>query len=464
MTSARIARSLKVRAGAIRVAMAAADVAEVIRVPRITRMPHGPACLLGVAHARGIVLPVVALSALIGAGHGTEATRIVVLRHEPPIGLAVDCVEALQPLSPHEAQPEHGHLTLGEGADARAFDLNAALRAHFSTFRTGARSQEGATGQPAPRAPDDKKAFLTVSLAGQSYALPLDAIAEVMDAPASLQALPHTEAVLSGILEWRGQILPAVSLRTLLGLADRDRRSSDRTLIARIGTHHLALLVDHVGAILRAAPHEIAPVPSLFNRGDSEARIDAVLRLPDGRGLVSILMPDRILADARTARLLAAAPHRGDTPMAPAAQNGAHKRFLVVRLGRESYGLPIASVEEVVRMPDILTPLPRAPAYVQGVMNLRGRVMPVIDQRRRFGSDGAPEQAARHIVVVAAADVRAGLAVDAVASILEVAEADLMAAPELSGHDQRLFRSAAPIAGDRQGDMILLIDPKILLA
>jgi chemotaxis signal transduction protein len=57
---------LTVRAGQARVAMAASGVAEIIRAPRITRMPHGPQGLIGVTHLRGAVLPVVSLSQLLG--------------------------------------------------------------------------------------------------------------------------------------------------------------------------------------------------------------------------------------------------------------------------------------------------------------------------------------------------------------------------------------------------------------
>ena len=73
---------LTVRAGDARVSMAADSVAEVIRTPRITRLPNGPPGLLGVAHLRGVVLPVVSLGALLGDGPISEATRVVVLRAE----------------------------------------------------------------------------------------------------------------------------------------------------------------------------------------------------------------------------------------------------------------------------------------------------------------------------------------------------------------------------------------------
>ena len=54
------------------------------------------------------------------------------------------------------------------------------------------------------------------------------------------------------------------------------------------------------------------------------------------------------------------------------------------RIGRETFGLPISIVREIVRVPEI-TSVPNAPDYIEGVINLRGRIIPVVDLRKRFG-------------------------------------------------------------------------------
>jgi purine-binding chemotaxis protein CheW len=227
----------------------------------------------------------------------------------------------------------------------------------------------------------------------------------------------------------------------------------------------LALLVDQVSVILRAARDAVGPAPSLFNRGAGEARIDAVLRLPDGKGLVSILSPERILADERVSQWLAEgigeASDNKETAMAGTTSSAARERFLVIHLGEERYGLPIGAVDEVVALPETLTRLPRAPAYVKGVMNLRGSVIPVIDQRQRFSVVGVEAAGVPRVVVVTLGRLQAGFAVDAVSRILEIDAEHLMPAPELSDGEARLFDRAARV--EREGDVILLIDPKALL-
>lgn len=444
-------------------AMAADGVAEVIRAPRITRMPHGPPGLLGVTHLRGVVLPVISLAALLGDGQRTETTRVVVLRRDPPVGLAVDSIEALKAADAilDAAAPRHGQLLLDDEAGARWFDLDAALQDRFSAFRAGRKVSIRETAVSPKAAAIEDLAFLGFSLAGQAYALPLDTVGEVIAVPRTIVAVPRTEDVLIGVFELRDSVLPVVSLRALLGLEHRDVQQDDRVIVVRIGDHRLALLVDSVSVILRASRDAVGAAPSLFNRDAGEARIDSVLRLPDGRGLIAILAPDKVLADERVSRLLDEATDQKDTAMASTILAKGRERFLVIRLGEETYGLPIAAVDEVVRLPETLTRLPKAPAYVQGVMNLRGKVIPVIDQRRRFSVTGEAGGEARRVVIVTLGKLQAGFAVDAVSRILEVAEEDLMPAPELSDDGDRLFDRAAKL--EREGDVILLIDPRALL-
>jgi purine-binding chemotaxis protein CheW len=454
------AHRLTVRAGDARVAMTAGSVAEVIRGPRITRVPNGPAGLLGVTHLRGTVLPVVSLRRLLGEEDlTTAAQRVVVLRRDPPIGLAVDAVEALRETEGDAAEPSDGQLLLDQADGARWLDLDAALREHFGAFRARARSML-APAQARPAAAVEELAFLAFTLADQDYALPLGTVAEVVALPAALTTLPRTEDVLLGVFPLRGAVLPAVSLRALLGLPGRALAGNERVVVVRVERHRLALVVDRVDAILRATPDRISPAPGLFNRGAGEARIDAVLRLADGRGLVSLLSPERVLADERVARLLADTDQDKDETMASLAPTASRERFLVIRLGDEAYGLPITAVDEVVRQPETLTRLPKAPAYVRGVMSLRGRVIPVIDLRWRFAV-GGEDMAGGRVVIVTLGALQAGFAVDAAAEILEVEAKDLLPAPDMSEGGSRLFDRAARVAHD--GEVILLVDPAALI-
>jgi purine-binding chemotaxis protein CheW len=142
----------------------------------------------------------------------------------------------------------------------------------------------------------------------------------------------------------------------------------------------------------------------------------------------------------------------------PADEN---EQFIVFQLGGEEYGLPIASVDEVVRVPEALTRLPRAPAFIEGVMNLRGRVLPVIDQRRRFKVEGESERRLERIVVVRMDHMHAGFVVDAVSEVLKISRSQLRPTPELAAEGSQVIDRIANI--EVEGRMILLLNPRELL-
>jgi purine-binding chemotaxis protein CheW len=126
--------------------------------------------------------------------------------------------------------------------------------------------------------------------------------------------------------------------------------------------------------------------------------------------------------------ILAFADQLGTAAAVPVAEER-ELHLVVFRLDREEYAVPIASVREVVRVSDI-TRVPHAPAHIRGVMNLRGRILPVVEIRSRLGLEPAElTQASR--VVVADVDRRVvGLLVDAVGQVTRVKESAVSAPPD----------------------------------
>ena len=88
-------------------------------------------------------------------------------------------------------------------------------------------------------------------------------------------------------------------------------------------------------------------------------------------------------------------------------------------IGSEEYAIDILDVQEIIRMVEI-TPVPKAPYYVEGVINLRGKVIPIIDLRLRFGLSAAERTKETRIVVVDVSRVILGLVVDSVSEVLRI--------------------------------------------
>lgn len=95
------------------------------------------------------------------------------------------------------------------------------------------------------------------------------------------------------------------------------------------------------------------------------------------------------------------------------------RQLVLFDLGGEVYGVDIASVHEIIRMQPI-TKVPKAPFFVEGVINLRGKVIPVVDMRRRFGLESVDHTKDSRIVVVDVHSVTIGIIVDAVTEVLRI--------------------------------------------
>ncbi|HTU33139.1 MAG TPA: chemotaxis protein CheW [Candidatus Acidoferrum sp.] len=94
------------------------------------------------------------------------------------------------------------------------------------------------------------------------------------------------------------------------------------------------------------------------------------------------------------------------------------------RIGRETFGLPIAMVREIVRVPEI-TSVPNVPDYVEGVINLRGRIIPVVDLRKRFGQKSLEVDKRNRIVVVEVETRALGLLVHSASEVLKVPPSEI---------------------------------------
>ncbi|MNK86395.1 Chemotaxis protein CheW [compost metagenome] len=99
-------------------------------------------------------------------------------------------------------------------------------------------------------------------------------------------------------------------------------------------------------------------------------------------------------------------------------------------LGAEEFAVDIGVVQEIVRMPEI-TKVPRSPAFVEGVVNLRGKIIPVVDLRKRFLLPASEATKSTRIVIVTLGGRTVGMIVDAVSEVLRLSSEAIEATPEM---------------------------------
>ena len=450
-----------------------ASVAEVIHLPVYARVPHAPAALLGIGNLRGAILPVVGLRVLLGLAEIATGMAIV-LDTGAPVALVVDAVEALVSAADiktaaAELGAAKGEVLLGAfqtaGGVAKILDIQTLLSAAFAErakWTRPARDTTAAVRTDVQRGVDTDL-LVTFEVAGQEFALPIDDVREIVPSPENISSLAQSEDLVVGMMVLRDQLLPLLSLRGLLGLgAAANTNGLEKVVVTRVGGNLVGLVTDRARSILSAERSRIEPIPAvLAARTQGESKITAVYRRENGGKLVSILAAGQLFREDIMQRL-GTERHAQDRAGADTQKAaGAALTFLVFRLGKDEFGLPIEVVDEVATVPDKIARLPKTPKFLEGVINLRGSVLPVVDQRRRFDMPKLENPAGRRLIVVKTERHRAGIIVDSVSDILRTTADAVGATPHLTADTARLVRGVVNL--ESQDRIVLLLDPAELL-
>jgi purine-binding chemotaxis protein CheW len=124
------------------------------------------------------------------------------------------------------------------------------------------------------------------------------------------------------------------------------------------------------------------------------------------------------------------------------------------RIGRETFGLPISIVREIVRVPEI-TSVPNAPDYIEGVINLRGRIIPVIDLRKRFNEKFTEPGKKNRVVVVEMEGRRIGLMVNSASEVLRIPPSEIEAPHSVFQEGELDYITGV---GKLKGRLVILLD------
>ncbi|HEU5231766.1 MAG TPA: chemotaxis protein CheW [Terriglobales bacterium] len=124
------------------------------------------------------------------------------------------------------------------------------------------------------------------------------------------------------------------------------------------------------------------------------------------------------------------------------------------RIGKETFGVPIHLVHEIVRVPEI-TAVPDAPEYVEGVINLRGKIVSVIDLRKRFGEKRIERTRKNRILVAEIERKMVGLIVDTASEVLRICPNEIEDPPDVLNDAELKYVTGV---GKLNGRLIILVD------
>ena len=133
-------------------------------------------------------------------------------------------------------------------------------------------------------------------------------------------------------------------------------------------------------------------------------------------------------------------------------------KYLTFNLGEESYGIEIRYVTEIIGIQEITT-VPEVPEYIKGIINLRGKIIPLMDVRLRFKKPYLQYNDRTCIIVVNIEQISIGLIVDRVAEVISIPDTEIVSPPEFTQGSNKYIRGI----GKTEDDVKLLLDCNKLL-
>ncbi|CAO3427142.1 chemotaxis protein CheW [Azospirillum doebereinerae] len=295
-------------------------------------------------------------------------------------------------------------------------------------------------------------AFVTVTVGGLGFALPLAEVLEVIRSPA-LVRVPLGPPGLEGLAQWHGTPTPVLDLRRALGHAGGpvetgpaetgpagDGSTAARVVIVRHHGQPVGLLVDGMAGMVRSTADRIDALADEEAPAVDAGLLSGVLR----DGAVTILDAGALIDRQFGAGWGASAPRSaalleraGGAQAATAVSVVDEARLVVFEVAGQDFALPVERVREILPAPDGVTRMAKAKAHLLGVMPLRDRLLPLVGLRALFGlgegGAGVGPGAGRRVVVVQTdgADASVGVVVDEVRDILRIARSLIDPVPPL---------------------------------
>jgi len=461
-------------------------VREIIRVPEVVRVPLAPPALEGLANLRGKVLPIISLRRLFGFADlpHNDATRALVIDVGQPLGFVVDRVSSVVGVDSSQIEAV-GQLSttmntevlsslikdVGGHPTIMVLDFAKLVEREFAqiaaiTKRTGIAGAEQTSAHSEEEDSSDELQLVSFDVDGQEYGIAIEDVQEIVQVPEKVIHVPHSDSHVLGVMTLRSRLLPLVNLRSMFGLPLRELDDKSRIVVLTLGGVSVGVVVDSVSEVLRVSKSGVDPLPALLAREGNMAEITSICRLDNGKRMVSIMTARNLFDNSAIREALStvteSAQEVNQNTVDVDDQLDDDEQVVIFRLDKEEFGAPIASVQEIVRVPENLIRVPQAPSFVEGVINLRGTVLPVIDLRRRLGLDQVERSDRQRIMVFLISGVRTGFIVDQVAEVLRIPKSAIEPAPQMSTEQSQLLSRMANLP--KQKRMVQLLDPPYLMA
>ena len=453
------------------------NVQEIIRIPSITVVPQAAAYVEGVTNLRGHILPVIDTRAKFGLQKKERevSSRVIVVDvNGKTVGLSVDSVSEVLRVDTERIEAAPATITGVDSSSisgvvklndqkklAMILDVASVCSMEKSSAAEGAGFRKGVEqARKKEEKALDEVQLVSFLLGNEEFGLEIERVREIIRYP-EIVKVPNVAPYIKGLISLRDTLMPIIDLRVKLNMGSEENTISTRVVVADLEGVMVGLIVDKVFEVTRVPQDTIFPPPQALS-GETGERLKGIARLEEGKRIIMLMDLQDIISSEELQEIeqFESKQDIEEETLEQELQED-EEQMVVFRLAGEQFGVRITQVQEINRLSKI-TKVPRAPEYVEGVVNLRGEVIPVIDLRKRFAMGHKDYTEFTRIIVSDINKKKVGLIVDEVLEVLRVSNQLLEEAPEIL-QDKEVQRFMDGIANLDKRMIMLLNLENILL-
>jgi purine-binding chemotaxis protein CheW len=448
-------------------------VREIIRLTEVTNIPQAPSYVEGVCNLRGNILPIVDGRARLGMPRRQreDSTRVLVMdMGGKTTGIVVDRVSEVLRVSQGdiEAPPAiiqgmdmdflNGMVKLNGGKRIiMALNLSSIVTVdQIEKIKEDATANMITRREEVTKAEIEEDQLVTFLLGREEYAFDIMHVKEIIRVE-KITAVPNVAPYIEGVVAIRNHLLPIINMRLFLGMTEIPVNDQARIIIVDLGQMSVGFRVDKVSAVV-AVPRNVIEPPPLIFCAEEAGQIRGVAKLNGGKRLLMCLNATKLLPPEVVQDILG---EEASTEYVAMNNNNSNlieeEQLVAFKLGNEEFAIKITDVQEINRMTEI-THMPNAPVYIDGLVNLRGNIIPALNLRRRFGLAEKNHDDATRIIIVDVGNRKTGIVVDAVSEVLRFERSLVEATPEILAEklNSKYISGVGKLNGGKR--MVMIID------
>lgn len=422
------------RVGEEEFAFRISDVKEIIRIPDMNKVPNAPSYVVGLCTIRGFLLPVIDIRKLIGMidQEQSDNSRIVIVDiNGKMVGLITDGVSEVisiekskikEPPSSIKGTDDgviNGILLLNKG-ERVIMVLDTAKMIKVGKLKEVFNEEGFLKGsiESSNTKSIEEEQIIIFYVGNEEYTFSIDNVKEIIRLP-DTSKVPHRAEYIEGVFSLRNQLLTVINLGMLLGIDCKEPDEYSRVIILNTGQLIFGVIVDKVSQVMRVQKDSFQK-SNLFESGTQMGYSKGFFNLNNGKRLVMLLEANKLISidDVNNVTNFNNQKNVGDSIRNMDEIYKVMEKIVIFKLDTQEYGIKINNVKEINRISEIAH-FPGAPSFIDGMVNLRGNIIPVLNLRKLFGFKNISTHEFSKFLVVEYENRTIGIIIDSASEVME---------------------------------------------